>query len=145
LVPNSGASSWYSRWLTFLLGQTEGLQLVGNDFLPALMQQVMDALVNVGLVIRTSTLKDNTVWGLNPDVLVIDTELSSLRLAGGKLAANEDTTGQLWFPLCGNTLGSSPAGPAISGKPEPDKSGQGGLPVRSCPQTINVSRCLSAG
>jgi len=69
--------TWYSRWITQLLGADK---LSDNHFIVDLLKLIMKALVECGLVLKFVTKKEHDVWALNPEKLTITTDLSAIRL-----------------------------------------------------------------
>ena len=100
LLPKNSNSSWYSRWVTLLLGD-DVLQLVGNDFFQELLKLIMKSLVDSGLALKFVTHKEHDAWGLNPEMLVITTDLVAVRLQreamGQEGAAGELDAYGSWF------------------------------------------------
>ena len=74
VIPDA-KNTWYGRWAQQCLGST----IYPEDLIRTLLPQCMAVLVKCGLLGTTQTNKENTAWSLNPDVLLITTELSSIQ------------------------------------------------------------------
>lgn len=70
-------STWYSRWISQLLG---GTQLVDDNFIADLLRLAMQSLVNSGLLLQLNTRKEHQAWALNPDKIFVTNKLAAVRL-----------------------------------------------------------------
>ena len=86
LLPKK-TSNWYTRWVTQLLGAD---QLYDNNFICDLLKLIMKSLVETELVLKLTTKKEHDVWALNPEKLMISTELSAVRLKREFNIQNDD-------------------------------------------------------
>lgn len=79
-------STWYSRWVTQLMGD----DLVDDNFVSDFLNLIMRSMVSAGLLLALNTRKEHKVWALNPEVLSLTTNLGAVRLRRNISSSTDD-------------------------------------------------------